>query len=337
MRIKTILIKLITLLTLFTHTGASAQDTLFIDLKDCIEIALKNNLQLKSVLIEEEKARAILNEAKGARYTNLSIKTGYSRISEVMDFEIEPQRIQIAPGNVFTFPGKRVIFGDNNNYETKLLFTQPIYTGERIGRRIEISRYNWEASKIGTLKERVDLTWKVTQAYHTHLKALRIREISSIALQQVESHLKDVRNFHEQGIAKLTDVLQVEVKKSQIELSMLKAQNMVEESRIALLNLMGIDLSTPIKIQEEIEFEESDYDLKSLMAKGIKKRLELKQIRNMINSSEAGIKLAEGARLPTISFVGVYEYGKPGLDKIENQWMGYWVVALSMEWNLWDW
>lgn len=40
--------------------------------------------------------------------------------------------------------------------------------------------------------------------------------------------------------------------------------------------------------------------------------------------------------LPNVGAAAAYHYAKPGVDMIENEWMDYYTLGVSMSWTLWD-
>ena len=45
----------------------------------------------------------------------------------------------------------------------------------------------------------------------------------------------------------------------------------------------------------------------------------------------------KGGLRPSLGMFGRYIYAKPGLDKVGNEWMNYWILGVNLNWNLWDW
>jgi outer membrane protein TolC len=51
---------------------------------------------------------------------------------------------------------------------------------------------------------------------------------------------------------------------------------------------------------------------------------------------EQGGEAATGSRYPWLTALAGYRYGNPGLNQSADEWMGYGLVGLQLQWNLFD-
>jgi len=52
---------------------------------------------------------------------------------------------------------------------------------------------------------------------------------------------------------------------------------------------------------------------------------------------ELNRRLARAPYFPSINAEARYQYAKPGLNQVANQWMDYAFVGVNVQWNLWRW
>ncbi len=298
-------------------------------LHDCLAIAVKNNFDLQLADENITIARAIYQQSYSRRYPQFGLEAGYMRFSEVMEASIAPE-IQGIP---FTISPMHLRFGDEDNYSAKIKMTQPLFTGFQLknasqaaGQQIKVA----EAGKKTTLNT---LRFDVTKTFYNLYKAEQILRIARLSRQSVEAHLKDVENLLTQGMARQTDLLQVKIKQTEMDLLISQAEHRITVLKSRLLNLLGLDISTKFDIVADSvalclapESDPAPTD-----------RPELQQLQFQKQALQHQIKAAQGSYYPTLSLIGFYEYSKPGLNKLENKWDGYWVVGLSAQWPLWDW
>ena len=112
---------------LFTFAGVFAQETVLrLNLDQVIEMTLKQNLDFRMSAEKLERFRQAEKEARAQKFAQLDFQASYSRLSEVMEINIPTPSI---PGLPVQIPSQSIKFGDGNELEFYLQFSQPLYTG----------------------------------------------------------------------------------------------------------------------------------------------------------------------------------------------------------------
>ena len=47
-------------------------------------------------------------------------------------------------------------------------------------------------------------------------------------------------------------------------------------------------------------------------------------------------KIIKGDNLPSVSLFSNYRYGRPGINLLKNDWMGYWTAGVRLQWSLFE-
>ena len=321
---------LVILFLLSAFIDIHAEDNLNVTLSDCISHALENNFDLKIEQESIKNAEFTVQQNKAYQKPQVNFDASYLRVSEVMETNFAPRisGFQIQPVHLR--------FGDEDNYTTRLNVSQNLFSGFKVKNNIKASENQLNASKSNEKAHINTLIFKVKQTYYNLLNAQNLHKVQLLSLESVESHLKDVENMYEQGMVAKNEVLKVELKKSEIELNINKAENSIELIRQSLLQLMGMDLNTELSLQDDLSLT-MDSVSEEKSHNNLSKRPELTTLSYQLKSYANIMKAAKGDYLPTINMIGFYEYGKPGLNKLENDWMGYWTVGINAKWSLWDW
>ena len=302
-------------------------------LDEALQLALQNNLSIQKLQARITTAQHAVDEAKASKYASVDLKASYSRFSEVMQMDIEAISI---PNTFINIPGRSIRFGDENNYEASISVMQPLFTGHRISSMLDANRQRVRAHQMQLAASKHQLKFNATKAFYNLIKTHELKKIAETSYQQVQAHLRDIQNFYEQGLVARNDVLTGEVKLSEAELLITNADNGIELANIALLNLLHLELAQTIIPEYDLEkFTATTLDITK--ESQLSDKAELKMLDFQLASLHFKRKAAAGAYWPNVALFGNYIYGKPGLDKIANQWMGYWIAGVQLQWNLWDW
>ncbi|MBN2013019.1 TolC family protein [candidate division KSB1 bacterium] len=299
-----------------------------ISLDDCLTMALKHNddLKIRQQSIDAEASR--LQQVKAQRLPQLTFEGSYLHFSNVMEATIAPQ----LPGLPVQIQPMHLQFGAKDNYDTKISLNQPLFTGFRLSNSIQATAYQLESARSSEQAALNNLCFEVKRFYYQLLNARRIRDVTALSEQSVDSHLRDVENLYAQGMVNKTDVLNVRIKKSEIELMILQADNRIELLKKSLLNVMGMDVNSELELNAD---SLATVDISPIEPQ--QHRPELQGLDFAIQALEHQVQAATGSYYPSLALVGNYNYGKPGLNKLENKWMGYWTIGAAAQWAIWDW
>ncbi len=301
----------------------------------CKELAGKNNPDLVIAKIEQHAADSDVKQFHADRLPQLNFKGSYRYQSEVPELSIPP--VDIGFGNPITVFDAPMTLGSNDTYDFTMTVTQPLFTGFQLKNRDKAMQYAADSKKVDYDRLYSELMYKVETAYRNVQKAEMFIEISQTAKEQVESHLLDMRNFYEQGMVRKDQVMQVEVKLAETELSIVQAEHALANATAYLENVIGEELNGDIETEKVNVEKLPPLSLESSLNAAYHNRLEFQSLAAMKNAAKSSVDAAKGGYMPTLAAFASLGYGKPGLDFVNNEWMDYWVAGASLEWSLWNW
>ncbi len=272
-----------------------AQDTTaltgVIGLKQCIDIAIKNNLQVNESDFTARNNRVYLQEAKGNMLPFISANVSHN------------------------FSQGRVINSANNGYVNESLNygnygingTEYLWNAGSIRNNIKANRLSYEASKMDLQQQKDNITINTILAY---LQVLSNKEQLNAALQQTEAIRVQVKRLQIQDTsgavsnpATLTD-FQGSLATS--ELNVISLQNAVESAKIALVQYLNLPYSafdlqpldeslTPILYDapSDVIFQQAMQNLALIKSAHLKTLSAIK-----------AFKAAQGHLWPTLTFGG---------------------------------
>jgi len=323
-------------IVIFMASSLYAQENR-LTLKECIEIALKENPELKMKMSDYAVASEDVQQSRKDLLPTLSFSANYRRQSTVPSVEFPPIKSPLGGQPISIFPEGGLELGSLDTYDFKLNVVQPVFTGFRLKNRVAASTLQAKSRYHEIEKARADLIFRVESAYANVLKARHILKIAETGKAQVQKHLSDVKNFVDQGLALKSDFLTVKVKLAEAELAVLRAQNGIKMALAALENIMGAPIPPDAEMEEFSLYQVASVDVDSSIRMAMQNREELKALSLARQASGTAIKIVRGNRLPTVSAFASYGYGRPGLDFVKNEWMDYWVVGVGANWTLWNW
>jgi len=306
-----------------------SQENVQLTLDEAIRLGLENSHQLNSAKMNVKYREANYGEVKTQMLPTLQFNAGYTRLSEITPYTFSGPfgSIDIAP-NI------------TNNYTMKLSLVQPLFTGYRLSSSSDIAENYFFASKENFTKEQQDLILKIKTAYWNVFKAKKINKVIDENILQTQAHLNDVKSMFDRGMATNNELLKVEVQLAEAKLKQMDAQNSVKLSKLALNSILGLPLTDPVEIFEEININLiPEIDLNEQLEKAYQKRPELKAMDYNIKSGEKAIDLANSGWFPQIYLNGNYYYSNPNQRFFPQQekFKGSWDVNITLSYDLWNW
>jgi TolC family type I secretion outer membrane protein len=279
-----------------------------LSLDDSVALALKNNPSVKMAAADNSKASWGISEAKAGGLPSLSLTNsdtrGFSDASAI-------------PGNSFS---------------TSLRVNWPLYTGGRVEGQVEQAQANAHAAQLGVDKAKQQVKLNATTAYYNVLQARSMVQVNQEAVDNLDAHLKNVQAQFNAGTVAKSDVLRSDVELANAQQNLTKAKNAYDVAVAALNNTIGVSMDSQNSYKDELGYVKYDMSLDDSIAMAMKNRPELGQSQDSLKAAQAGIKVADSGRLPTISVSGAE--GWTGSDFPGNN--NNWSVGVSASWNLFD-
>jgi outer membrane protein TolC len=301
-------------------------------LQESLEIGLQNSKDLKISQSRINYSDAKLSEINSQFLPQFKLFGNYTRLSDNI------------PAFEFTSPffpnAIRVSEPLYNNYTFKLGFTQPLFTGFKLLSSRSAAKYNLQASESDYSKEQNEVAFNIYNAYWNYYKAEEVRNVIAQTLQQIENHLRDTRNFYEQGLVSNNDLLKLEVQYSNTQLMLIEAENNLKIAKIAFNKELGIDLDAQTKVAAtEKSMSLVNYDLSEIINEAINNRYELKSLAYRVERSKEGITAAQSSLFPSVYLSGNYYYSNPNprFQPAKDEFNYNWDVGVTLSWDVWNW
>ncbi|MFZ2330852.1 MAG: TolC family protein [Atribacterota bacterium] len=285
----TFFITLIFCLFLLFEKNVCSSEILNLNLEECIEIALENNL---GYLISQSKVGVKdeqIKEARGAKRVNAKFQGGYIRMNEPPDME------SIAEGDYSYLysSGTGVPYISVN-------VSKILYSGGKLETLIDLAKAEQSVAVIDLEINRQELIFKVTEAYYRVLQSEGLKRVSEQALTQIKAHLETSRSLLTEGLIAPIDLNRINSQLSNLEHNLIRAENGYMMAVYYLNSAMGIPLQTVIHLQNSLSYEAHIITLEEALETALQNRPEMHNINQQKVIMEGMVDIAKSNKKPQI-------------------------------------
>ncbi|MGA0042629.1 MAG: TolC family protein [Flavobacteriaceae bacterium] len=256
-------------------------------LKECVELALENNISIKQSMNTLKSNEQDIKAAKGEFLPSFG-----ANLSQSANF-----------GSAELFSGN---FVDRRFYSTNgsLSLNQTIFNGFRTLNTYKQSQLNFERNEIELRRLQDDVSLNVASAYLNVLFNMENLETARSQYEFSQKQLEQVQNLVESGVQPVSNVYDAQANLSGDLQSLTVAQN---NHKIALLTLAqliqvpseGFDVEV---IQVEDPSPSIIYDdVKPIVEFALNNRNEIKIANKNLEIADVNIKLSKAGFLPSVS------------------------------------
>ncbi len=325
----------------------SKNNRLSLTLEECLNIALENNRNRRVSKAAIEVAEAQHKQALSAYWPQLKIGISASRMDEDPNF-IFPEETstytisglaQIPMDATVSVPEKEVKLMDRDTLLSSINLTWPIYTGGKRAAISEQAKIGVDVAKESARRTDLQVIYDVKRMYYGAVLASNLRKIGRDTLERMNVTLELTEHLYKtgSGTVKKTGYLRTQVMVSTIR-SMLELLTSNEElAQAALINSMGLDWRTCIKLTEtEIPFSPYNGDLAKFVRDAYEFSPDWSKLQLGLNAAEARIKEAKSGHFPMIALTGSLNHIDNPYDKgiMTSENRDSWTIGLGMEFPL---
>lgn len=283
---------------LFTaFLSAKAQTSQKITLQQAVELSIKNSSNLKILNAKIAEAVADVREAKDHMLPDAKITGSYLRLGGAdVNFK-NPQNNNGSGGGPNV---NRALYGIAN-------VSMPLYVGGRIKYGIESAKYLEQAARLNADNDKEAIAYNATLAYTNIYKAQ-----GSVLLikQNLEASVKRDTTFsrlEQNGLLARNDFMKAQLQTSNIELSLLDAENNLTIANINMAIMLGLAENTLIEIDSSFINAKRELMPFAVMEKlALQNRKDIQANSMQMKAAAAGIKSAKAEAYPSVALTGGY-------------------------------
>ena len=272
-----------------------AQTTQKINLQQAIDLSIKNSNNLKIADSKVLVASADVQEAKDRKLPIASVSASYLRLSSA--------NVDLKSAQTSNRPSPKVnqaVYGIAN-------VSMPLYAGGRIKYGIESAQYLEKAAMLNVENDKESVVYNTIQAYTNLYKSYKSVDVIKENLNASVQRDSLFSKLEQNGILARNDLLKAQLTTSNIELSLLDAQNNFTIANINMALLLGLPENTLIEVDSS--FVNVTQQLKPFMEMenmALQNRKDVQAIAFQKKAAAVGVKVAKAEAYPTIALTGGY-------------------------------
>lgn len=304
-----------------------------VTLEQALDLALRNNRDLRDAVLERDRAGDQVKEAWSSVFPTLDLTASYARnLSLPLTF---------IPRNVFepdADPNELVgvKFGADNLWDFQLRAEQPLFQASAFVGVGAAGRYR-SLSEEAVRGQAIDVAATVKVAYYDALLAEERVRLSENTVRRIQQTLDETRAMHRAGMSSSYDVLRLEVELANVQPELRRSRNGAGEARRALaieLGLPELDSVAVVGSFSDVELGDvagADVGLENepaaaaaaaalvagaaapeslpqeqALALAFERRSDLRQLELTQKLRETELKVEQSEYLPTVSLFGTY-------------------------------
>ena len=308
---------------------------------EVLDLLLKNNKELKSKKLDIKQSNAILDEISANNYGALNFKETYTKTNHagyVFSSKLSSRKATFADFGLASYSGAGSLTTapvDLNypkaveNYETKLTYDIPLFSGFELSNMKEIAQLQVQANKIKYQYDEKLLTLELLKAYNACVASKEYEKAVEKAKKATSSFVNFANEMYKEGLVTKIDLDQATVHDLNTQAKLVEAKNKVLLSHSYLSFLVGVEI-TDVKSFEEVSI--TTLDLNYMQDEAINKREDFKYIDLNSQSLKKDIKIKQSNYFPKIGAHLEYGYSNDSLKDInENQDFYLATVGLNMK------
>jgi outer membrane protein len=266
-------------------------------LEDCIDYALKNNLDIESQRIASETNKEMLAQSKRNRLPYIDAGTNYN-----INFgkSVDPNTNDVTYNNFAS-----------NNYS--LSGSVPLFDGFIRNNQIAYNRFIYRAGQANEENQKIEIAFAVMNAFHNSLYYKGLLGIVKGQKELSELNLEKVIKETEVGISAKTDILEIEARLAEEELLVIRTINNLNASLLQLKRAMNYPADQELVLQDlnEISYVSSAVyeNADSVYSMAVKHLPGVEAKQQELKAVERNLAISRGRLSPSVSLSAGYYTG----------------------------
>ena len=305
----------------FNINMSSAQVVRVMSLKQAIGLSVKNSKQLKIGAARILSANAALIEAEDNRLPGFNVSGSYLRLNSP---NVALKIKSVSPDSSRPARINQAMYGLAS-------LTYPLYTGGRIKFGIESARFLDRAVRLDAENEKQAVVLNTINAFINWYKSGKVIAIIRQSLEQSRKRDTDFLRLENNGLLARNDRLKASLQTSNLELSLLEAENNKNLANININLMLGLNENTILTPDSLSLGLVSPGSIEEYEQSAFQNRKDIMAITERQKAAQMSIKVSKAEKYPTIGLTGGYLSAYvPNLLTVSNALN----LGISVQYNL---
>ncbi|WP_242157558.1 TolC family protein [Aestuariivivens sediminis] len=294
----------IILFVLFIATSYGQQSTPTYNLQECINLALKHNLDLKSADLNSRLAKVSFNRSRNALLPSIN---GNYNIGKASGRSIDP----------FT----------NSYIDEKLTFSNAglslnatVFNGFRLLNQWKMEKLNWKAAELEREDQRLNVILNVTLAYLQVVNTQDLYHMAKNRMQSTEDQLRRLDAMFEEEMANPAEYRDFQGLRASDEANLITAKNNYDDALTELKTVLNIQTDLEVvAIDIPDHFDKYNSSLENVYTQALENMAIVKAGELRLQASKKSVAVARASFTPEVSFFANLNTNYSSLAQIFNE------------------
>lgn len=280
-------------------------------IENAIRYALAGNPDSTIARTRIEKARVAATMAKSTDYPKLNLSSEYGQTNNPMySFGNILNQGAFTNDIDFNSPGR------TDNFQLRAELNYRLYKGGRDRAAQDTAQADIAISQIEMYAVHQHLAFEVVKSCHAIIHAEKMVTVREGALDSISAALDVGKARYEAGDLLKQDLLNLELQQSRASENLIESKHRLELTKRGFLNLLGLSKGNVSIDPESGAYQQLPESI------DYKKRHELRMIERLQQKALAELRMAQGARLPSLDAFASYQVDNGFiLDESGDSWM----------------
>jgi len=290
--------KLVLIALFFVATAIGADQNL--TLQECIQIALKNNPDIRLADKMLESAKVGVTGSYSSILPNVSFGTSATHQTQ------GPSEYVI--GGVLTDKAK----SSTNLYSTGFSYYQNLYDGGKWWNSIRLAKNSYKGQSFTRDLARQTLIVTVTEKFYSVLQAQELLKVYQKSLENSQEQLKKTEEMHRIGQVAKKDLFKSQVREGSDRLNVIQQESTLKLKIAELKVVLGVSSDQEIQVDESTYQRPQLIDLETAIAKALSQNPEFNSLQTDKQTSFLQYRIAKSSWYPSIN--SRYSYSRSGSE-----------------------
>lgn len=319
--------------------GVSAQEAAQLDLEQCRTLALEHNRKVQMAQLDAVASDYLVKSAKTKYLPRIDFVGGWVNPGDralqpfAFNFDVPgllPQGLAM-PMDFLSVAPEQIFTGG-------FVLRQPIFLGTKIVQANKIASSLSNIAHEEVILKQADVIGKVDTAYWRVISVQEKVQLAKAYKTLLDRLANDLENIYQEGIITRNELLRVQVKQNEVALSLVKAENGLQLSRMALAQLLGMDEANLVLSSAVISEQELIPRLELLAEQKGDQRVEIAMLNDKLKSTQALKAMVKSQFLPNVFLTAGYVWATPNIYKgSQHNFGGDWAIGIGVRVPLFTW
>lgn len=287
-------------------------------LTEAVNLAMENNKQVQASELQSQSAeREFLSEER-SHLPAISLKANYVHVTDVPQIDIP-------------IPGfnRTIRLNPRDTYETGIQLDYVVFSGFAQSQMAKVKQFEYNTKMVDQNQKEKDIALNTIKAYRNAQFMRLSLSILEKARDRNTLQMTKVKALLNNGMALQVDTLSLALNRMEIEQQIIQSKSVLDNWLQLLATLSGKKINPDEFTDQNTHPAYNEYTLEE--------QNPFKSIRLQQKKWSAFKAISQSGYYPKVFINASYNYGRPGIDIIKNEWSTYGKWMIGLQWNIWSW